>query len=103
MGTKSQVWRDLLRSWSQHTGVQIATLTVLSATFTVVACVLTASLNLQRILDRWGQSVNMTVYLQENVEESEISKIKSRLQDLEVVSELSFISKNEAKESCHLR
>ena len=96
---KNRLWKDLLRSWSQHTGMQFATLTVLAATFTVLSTVLLASLNLQRILDRWGESVNMTVYLQESAKPEQVSQLKRKIEELKVFSSMEFVSKEKAKSS----
>lgn len=96
---KNRICRDLLRSWSQHTGVQIATLTVLVATFTVVSTALTASLNLQKVLSHWGKSVNVTVYLNDDIKTEELSKLKMQIEDLDAFTAIDFVTKEAAKAS----
>jgi cell division protein FtsX len=55
--------KSFKRSWVHHTGMQLATLTVLAATFSVIVFVLSISMNFKRILASWGDGVQMTVYL----------------------------------------
>lgn len=92
-----RIWKDLCRSWTQHAAVQLATLTVLVATFTVVISALTVSLNMRRVLHHWGESVNMTVYLKEDVDAETRSRLEEKMAELDVFSAVEFIPKERAK------
>ena len=94
---KNLVWKDLYRSWRRHTGVQVATLTILVAAFTVVSILLTASLNLRSILSHWGESVNMTAYLKENINEEQKSVLHERLKEFSDFKRVQFVSKEMAR------
>lgn len=93
-----QILKDLYRSWTRHTGTQVATLSILVAAFTVVAIFLTASLNMRKILSHWGESVNMTVYLQDGTSEEEIQKITEQLGGYKGFEQIDYVSKTQAKE-----
>ena len=59
--------KSFKRSWVHHTGMQLATLTVLTATFSIVAIALSLSLNMNKLLASWGNSVQVTAYIDETV------------------------------------
>ena len=58
-------WQEFLRTWAQQPAMQIATLSVLVGTFTVIAVFLGLQQNLNSLLTRWGESVQITAYLEE--------------------------------------
>ncbi len=89
-------WKSFRRSWVQHTATQLATLTVLSATFAVVCFVMTLSFNLKRFLAVWGESVQMTVYLKDQVTDAQIPKIRSAIETMRDVASVTYIDKTEA-------
>jgi len=91
--------KSFRRSWVHHTGMQLATLTVLASTFTVVVFVLALSMNLKRILASWGNGVQMTAYLNEDVSDQAVRDLKERLQAMDRFHDISFIPKEKATEN----
>ncbi len=89
-------WKNFFRSWHQTPGIHASTLAVLIGTFSVICIAVNIGFNLKNILSSWGQSVQLTVYLQDELKEEEISKVKSALQDLEQFDKVEFISKQAA-------
>lgn len=78
--------------------MQLATLTVLSATLTVVAFALSISMNLNRLLTSWGESVQMTVYLLEDVTTDDVKRVHSRLKSMPEVATATYVPKEVATE-----
>jgi cell division transport system permease protein len=79
--------------------MQLATLSVLAATFSVVAFVLSLSLNLKRVLSNWGDGVQMTVYLNDDLEEDGIKKLKAELGRFKDVTSINFVNREVATEN----
>ena len=92
-------FRSFRRSWVHHTGMQLATLTVLAATFTVVVFVFSLSVNLRRVLTAWGEGIQMTVYLSEGLDAEKVKKIRAALESMPEVAKASYIPKEAATEN----
>ena len=91
-----EYWKSFQRSWIHQTGTQLATLTVLAATFTVVGFVFCLSLNLKRLLTHWGESVQLTVYLEDNISNENLDKLKAALENDSRLKGLEYIPKESA-------
>nr|MCM2280507.1 ABC transporter permease [Pseudobdellovibrionaceae bacterium] len=88
--------RSFRRSWVHHTGMQLATLSVLAATFTVVAFVLSLSLNLKRVLSHWGESAQMSVYLEDTIQAADREALKAALEKDQRIRSVEFVGKEQA-------
>lgn len=88
--------RSFRRSWVHHTGMQLATLTVLAATLTVVGFVLSLSLNLSNLLASWGDNVQITVYLLEDVTEGDVARIRETLTRIREVAKVTYVPREVA-------
>lgn len=91
--------RSFRRSWVHHTGMQLATLTVLAATFTVVAFVLSFAVNMKRMLANWGSSVQMNVYLVEDITDVQTRVLKRQLETMSGVRSVSYVASEKATEN----
>ena len=76
--------------------MQLATLTVLASTLSVVAFVLMFSLNLKRVLASWGEGVQVSVYLKEESTDEQVAALKEKLSALPETKSLSFVAKEAA-------
>lgn len=99
MPSFSAVLKSLAYTWKNHFIVQFATFSVLAATFTVIFSLLSLSLNLNRVLVSWGESVKITAYLKDDLDSDTISKVKSSLSQIGEIGDLQFVSKEEAQKS----
>jgi len=79
--------------------MQLATLTVLASTFTVVVFVLSLSLNLRRILASWGDGVQITAYLHDDVSNETIQKLKTHFKTSKEFREVIYIPREKATEN----
>lgn len=93
---RSAVWQAFLRSWRQHFIMQLATLTVLTASLTAVTFFITLSLNLKRVVAEWGDSLQMTVYLKDDLSNQQVSAVESALKSMEAFQKVIYVSKQEA-------
>lgn len=87
------------RSWHQHFGMQFATLTVLVATFSVVAFMLGLSFNFQRVLTLWGEHVQVSAYLEDDMRDGAIENLKNEIAKRPGVLSVEFVSKEKAANS----
>ncbi len=86
----------IARSWRQHFALQFATVTVLSATFSVVAFMLCLSFNFQRVLTVWGEQVQVSAYLEDGATPASLEKLKSEISGRADVSAVEYVSKEKA-------
>lgn len=91
--------KSFKRSWVHHTGMQLATFSVLTATFAVVALVLSLGLNVNRILASWGETVQITAYLDETVQANQVAGIKEQLEKLPSVDSVTHIPREVATQN----
>lgn len=88
--------KHLVESFRHHARLQFATVLVLVASFTVIAGVLTINSNMQKILTLWGESLQMSIYLSDNVSTEQVSSVQKYLTENTNVDKLKFVSKEDA-------
>ena len=76
--------------------LRLSTLLVLTASFAVVGGTILVGENLQRILTLWGESLQMTVYLSENISPENATEIETSLKNNQQVDQLQFVNKETA-------
>lgn len=69
---------------------------ILSASFAVISGVLLVRENMQRILTLWGESLQMTVYLSENVSSDATNEIATNLKNNDRLDKIEFVSNESA-------
>lgn len=95
--------RSFRRTWVHHTGMQLATLTVLVATFTVVAFVYSLAINLNRVLVSWGESVQLTAYLVDDVNDGQIQALDQTLKSMREIANVVYTPSEKATENFKLQ
>lgn len=76
--------------------LRLSTLIVLTASFAVVGGTILLGQNLQRILTLWGESLQMTVYLSENVSPENAKDLETSLKNNGQVDQVKFVAKEDA-------
>lgn len=76
--------------------LKITTFCVLSASFAVITSGLLIKENFQRVLGFWGESLQMTVYLKENIDSSSAQVIQERLKNDDRIEKLEYVSSENA-------
>lgn len=99
MPSFNQIFKSISYTWKNHFVVQFATLSVLAATFTVIFSILSLSINLNRVLVSWGESVKITAYLKDELKETSTSAIENALKNIGEVKEVQFVSKDQAQKN----
>ena len=91
--------RGFRRSWVHHTGMQLATLTVVTATFAVVGFVFLAAMNLNRLLISWGEGVEMSIYLKDDITPDRVAELQSKINERHDLTKVRFIAREQATEN----
>ena len=89
---------NLMRTWVHHTGMQLATVSVLTATMTIISCVFVISSNLRNVLSVWGESIQISAYLHDETSDEQIEKVRQTIQALPHVGAVHFVSRTRAAE-----
>lgn len=92
----NSIIKSIQRSWTHHFGTQFSTLIVLAGAFSVIVCTMLISENLTRVLSSWGETVQVTAYLDESSDESVTSKIEAQLQKLSEVAKIEYVDRDMA-------
>ena len=93
------VFHHLTKTLHHHAGLQMATMTILVACFALVTGIATVSENLSRILTLWGKSLEISVYLADDINSEETQRIEANLKGNDQVDKLKFLTKENALES----
>lgn len=88
--------KNISRSWRQHFSLQSATVIVLTATFSVVIFMLSTTLNFQRVLAVWGEQVQVSAYLDDDLDEASVAQLRSEIEKRPDVAGVDFVSKEKA-------
>lgn len=92
----NHIQKHIAKSWKHHVQLQLATIFVLLASFSVITGVLTLNQNLKNLLTLWGESLQVSVYLSENANAEAIHGLEQYLKENEKVDKLKFVSKEDA-------
>lgn len=76
--------------------LRFSTFLVLTASFAVVSGMILVGENLQKILTLWGESLQMTVYLSENISSENATEIETSLKNNSQVDQIKFVTKEAA-------
>ncbi len=91
--------RSFRRSWVHQTAMQMATLTVTAATFAVVGFIFLAAMNLNRLIVSWGEGVEISLYLKDEIPPDRIDALKSFLESRGDLANVRFIAHETATEN----
>lgn len=91
-----KAWRNFTQTWKHQSSMQIATLSVLLGTFTVQSVFALVHQNLESILTRWGREVKVSVYLKDEAVDADVNKVRTFLQESDMVGKVDFLSKDAA-------
>ncbi len=84
------------RSWISETRLRISTLVILIFTYSVTLFLIQSAFNFQGIMNRWGDSTKVTVYLSDGQTVETREKIEKSILGLPETQKLKFISQEEA-------
>jgi cell division transport system permease protein len=96
---------NFIKTWQIQPAIQLASLSVLVATFTIMTTAFAVHHNLHALLTRWGSEVRLSIYLKdEALDEGKsdvemartLAPIKAALDGSSLFSEIQFLSKQGA-------
>lgn len=85
-----------MRPPRKNWALKLSTLVVVTACFVVMGAALLISQNFRNILTLWGEDVQMTVYLAQDLSDSGRESIQARLKENDEVGAVKFISQEKA-------
>lgn len=85
-----------MRPPRKNWALKLSTLVVVTACFVVMGAALLISQNFRNILTLWGEDVQMTVYLAQDLSDSGRENIQARLKENDEVGAVKFISQEKA-------
>jgi cell division transport system permease protein len=91
----AHAWASARRQW----GTQLATFTVLSATFAIVVFASVWAMNLQRLVSHWGDSVQVAAYLHDELGELDIKRLQDELLKDPRIQSVQLVTKKMAVEN----
>lgn len=84
------------RSWVRETSLRASTLLILIFTYAVTLFLIQSAFNFKKIMNRWGDSTKLTVYLSEGQTEDTRRQILGFLETLTEVKNIKYLSQQDA-------
>jgi len=69
---------------------------IITFAFFILGLFLLVAKNLELVVEKWGEQIQLVIFLKENVQEQTLKALKQRLEEREEVKEISYITKEEA-------
>jgi cell division transport system permease protein len=85
-----------MKSRKKNLALKASTLIVVTACFSVLALSLLFTTNLKKVLTMWGEDVQMTVYLSQDLNDEGRAKIETFLHQDSNISEVNFVNQEHA-------
>src|ERR1700733_9894881 len=89
----------LRRSWQSHFWTNLATTGVLTLSFSLILGALLAITNLSRLFSVWGDEIQITVYLKDEITDQDKKSLEDNLKKIGGVESFSYLDKNGAAQS----
>lgn len=89
---------SFMRNLKLQMRIQLATVSVLAGSFTVLTIAILAQQNVERVLTQWGNDVRINVYLKENTTQDDELKISKFIEGKSLFSNVKFLTKKDAAE-----
>lgn len=80
----------------KRAALRFSTVLILTASFAVISGVFLVGENLQRVLTLWGESLQMTVYLKDDISTEAIQTIETELKAIDQLDKIEFVSNERA-------
>jgi cell division transport system permease protein len=89
----------LWRSWKSHFWTNAATTGVLTLSFALIFGAALFTTNLGRILAVWGDEIQITIYLKDDITGEQIKNLEASLTKVNGIENVQFVDKGKAKQS----
>src|SRR5690349_3978578 len=92
----SEITSILRRSWQSHFWTNLATTGILSLSFTLILGALLFTSNLSRIFSVWGDEIQITVYLKDDISFEQVKATEAGIKGFDGIESIQYIDKNTA-------
>lgn len=89
----SEIWNNS----KEHIKLQLSTLLIMSLCFSSVFVLTLIAKNVETGLGNWSNELEMSVYLTDDIDDNEKSKVEEFLKQIDQIESFGFIDKEEAK------
>ena len=90
--------RRALQGIAEHPLLAVATVAAVAVVLTLTGAFALVAGNLSAVLDRWGKDVQISCYLQDDLDDEAIFTIKAELEAMPEVASVQYVSADEALE-----
>lgn len=97
--TNARVLKYGAKSFVRNTWLSVAAIAIMAVTLVVLSATLIATHAMGTVINKIEQQVDMSIYLDQGTTEEQVSKIVSRMTQLETVIEVSSVSPSEANKA----
>src|ERR1700688_3785241 len=94
-----EITATLRRSWQSHFWTNLATITILTLSFSLILGAILFTSNLSRVFSVWGQEIQITVYLKDGLTEGIRKAAEETIKNQAGVESLQYVDKNDAATS----
>ncbi|MDZ4676269.1 MAG: permease-like cell division protein FtsX [Oligoflexia bacterium] len=95
----SEFSATIWRSWKSHFWTNAATTAVLTLSFALVYGAILFTTNLGRILAVWGDEIQITIYLSDDITQDQIANLEKTISSENGIDKLLYVDKVKAKSS----
>lgn len=89
---------SFMRNLKLQVRMQLATVSVLAGSFTVLAIAILMQQNIERVLTQWGDDVKINIYLKESATQGDQSRISKFIKETNLFGKIKFLTKKDAAE-----
>ena len=90
--------RDAFKSVFRNFSLSLASISCISITLVIVALSILLSLNINNFAKVIKEDVTVVVFVDRDVEEKDVKVLKAKIEQLDNIADLKYISKEELKE-----
>lgn len=92
-----RVISEVISNWKRNFSLQFSSTLIMGLCFTTILVLSLIAKNVEKSFSSWGNKVEMSVYLAEDIEEEEVSKVERALKNMKEVKTLNYMDKEAAK------
>lgn len=92
----ASIWNTVKRSWMSQFWINFATMAVLALSLGMVFGAALISKNASRLLAVWGDEIQITIYLQDKIDKTQVDAVEAKLKNTEFIAQFDYIDKTKA-------
>ncbi len=90
------ILRHLVKTWKHHSGLQLTSLIVMTASLSVILFFFLLSQNFSRLVTFWGNEFQLTAYLVSTAKHEDVQDLIQKIQENPSVQNIGFISQEDS-------